>query len=555
MSVTSVGGSSEIYIYIYTALHTFDPEYAFLVGELPSPRWVGVTGHGSLRQLSIEPLLGQPAYYDAAPAVATVQQSVVADALTETGELWDAASINMSNTGHGNILKQQYVVHSIKHDYYQPYVITSCGRDDINGAQDESAIAFPVPPFVQANLMLNQSGYNDDIVKSEYGGKIRPMFSYNDSGISKQQILSLPGSKAEYRLKWVELPQDPFNGSAIGAVILPPLSATTPSQDILVCTLGSGWGLSTMNTSTFDYGTQFTTSLINTPSLVSKDLPIPNVGPRFVTEQPKADVIADSHVIGFSLPSFPEKPIIVTEPWANYLNPYLPALNTTVINAIMSTYVPAEQYSSGPNRLQINAADMALSGLLANGLSSIGANGRPQGTLKTTPKPGGSDEVDANYWFSGKGDMFIVDPEESKDWVSFRVETYINGFAYSVRGLAPKVAIGFLLAYCIITLSHVVYAGISGVSSTCWDSIGEVTALAMNSTPTILLRNTCAGIMELKIYRLPVRVFAFRDAEGEGEHLELVFGNVDEKNVNGTPIKPNRPYGTLPGMVKAEKIE
>lgn len=77
----------------------------------------------------------------------------------------------------------------------------------------------------------------------------------------------------------------------------------------------------------------------------------------------------------------------------------------------------------------------------------------------------------------------------------------------------------------------------------------------MNSTPTILLRNTCVGIMELNIYKLPVRVLAIRDTEGDGEHLELVFGNVNEKDARGTPIKPNRVYGTLPKILKEEKKE
>ena len=77
----------------------------------------------------------------------------------------------------------------------------------------------------------------------------------------------------------------------------------------------------------------------------------------------------------------------------------------------------------------------------------------------------------------------------------------------------------------------------------------------MNSTPTTLLKNTCAGIVELNIFKLPVRVLAFRDAEGDGEHLELVFGNMDEKDMSGSPIKPNRVYGTLPKMAKVEKSE
>ena len=169
--------------------------------------------------------------------------------------------------------------------------------------------------------------------------------------------------------------------------------------------------------------------------------------------------------------------------------------------------------------------------------------------------------------------MFIVDPEESKDWVKFRVDTTIDSYAYNIRDTAPKVGISFLLIYCIIALYHVLYADISGmsvpysliptfwiliiqgISSTYWDSIGEVTALAMNSTPTTLLKNTCAGIMELKIFKLPVRVLAVRDGEEDGEHLELVFGNVDQKYARGTPIQPNRVYGTLPKMADKEKSD
>ena len=84
------------------------------------------------------------------------------------------------------------------------------------------------------------------------------------------------------------------------------------------------------------------------------------------------------------------------------------------------------------------------------------------------------------------------------------------------------------------------------MSSTCWDSIAEVTALAMNSTPTTALRNTCAGITELYVFQLPVRVLAQRDEEGDGEHLELVFGSASGEEKDGQLIKVNRTYGTMP---------
>ena len=85
-----------------------------------------------------------------------------------------------------------------------------------------------------------------------------------------------------------------------------------------------------------------------------------------------------------------------------------------------------------------------------------------------------------------------------------------------------------------------------GISSTCWDSIAEVTALAVNSPPTAALRNTCAGITELHIFKLPVRVLVAKDEEGEGEHLELVFGNVDQEQIKDNTIKANLAYGTMP---------
>ena len=79
-------------------------------------------------------------------------------------------------------------------------------------------------------------------------------------------------------------------------------------------------------------------------------------------------------------------------------------------------------------------------------------------------------------------------------------------------------------------------------------------ALAINSQPTPLLRNTCAGISELQIFKTPVRTLARADEEGEGEHLELVFGSVSEKDIERSAIKTNRKYGTMPVLRLRPKI-
>ena len=83
----------------------------------------------------------------------------------------------------------------------------------------------------------------------------------------------------------------------------------------------------------------------------------------------------------------------------------------------------------------------------------------------------------------------------------------------------------------------------------------------MNSTPTAALRNTCAGITELHIFQLPVRVLSKKDVEeGDGEHLELVFGDHNsvgggkkEGEEDGKLIVFNRAYGTMPSLRKRGK--
>ena len=69
----------------------------------------------------------------------------------------------------------------------------------------------------------------------------------------------------------------------------------------------------------------------------------------------------------------------------------------------------------------------------------------------------------------------------------------------------------------------------------------------MNSTPTKSLQNTCGGIQEMQTFKTPVRVLVRKDGNGEGEHLELVFGgDVDELVDETGTVKANRAYGRVP---------
>ena len=532
-----MNGWEAIQTYLITANHLL-PEYQSLYG-VHTPLAIEVPGQSSLRQLfmaretSEDPEPG----YDPIASVATLQQGAIADALSSAATLWNIALTNVTTRGHGSVLESLDSIHSIDNGYYQPYTIASCESDVIRGRDDKRPVAFPPPPGsvepVTDSSALNETNFTDTIL---------PGHAFVFPNLTRSEIMATPGPPAENRLRFVELPQDPFNGTAIGAIVLLPRSSENTTQEMLMCNIGAGWGASILNLSTSAGSAQRVQSVVAYLPTVE---PLKSYAHNDTSSS--AEIRAYDWLTGeFEFPYYPALPITVTEDWAQYLNPSLRNQNTTVFNALMSSNLTAKDISV--------SVRIILAGLIANGLASIGSSSQLQGQVKTVINQDGSTGLDGGYWFSGKGDVFEVDPVESKDWIKLRVQTNFEGYSYNTRGSTPKIAIGFLLAYCMVVLVHVLYAGVSGMSSTCWDSIPEVTALAMNSTPTIALRNTCAGITELNIFKLPVRVLAFRDAEGEGEHLELVFGGPDEKYLESKTIKANRVYGTMPSTKAHEKV-
>ena len=97
-----------------------------------------------------------------------------------------------------------------------------------------------------------------------------------------------------------------------------------------------------------------------------------------------------------------------------------------------------------------------------------------------------------------------------------------------------------MVTYCIIVLAHIIYSAISGVSSTAWDSVAELVTLAMNSSPTETLQNTCAGVIGKAVYQTQVRVLKTSD-----KHLELVFGEIKDPYADISKLVMNEKYGSI----------
>ena len=95
-------------------------------------------------------------------------------------------------------------------------------------------------------------------------------------------------------------------------------------------------------------------------------------------------------------------------------------------------------------------------------------------------------------------------------------------------------------------MSHIVYLMITGLSSDAWDSAAEIFVLAINSSPTLHLKNTCSGIIGLKPFRITVRIIATSNVEGEkADHLEIVFGEKFGPKVPEIGLQIDEEYGSL----------
>ena len=133
--------------------------------------------------------------------------------------------------------------------------------------------------------------------------------------------------------------------------------------------------------------------------------------------------------------------------------------------------------------------------------------------------------------------------------LQFPLQYTVPGFSYGANNSTVQISLVILFFYCTVTIFHIVWSIGTGVSSSAWDSISEIVALAINSRPAYELQNTCSGIRGMDVFKHRVRVAStdFQSTENGSMHLELIFPSGDGAHVD--KIMTNETYGAI----KAEK--
>jgi hypothetical protein len=92
------------------------------------------------------------------------------------------------------------------------------------------------------------------------------------------------------------------------------------------------------------------------------------------------------------------------------------------------------------------------------------------------------------------------------------------GYGYSFRRILIYIAITVLLIHVLLALTHMGTVLVGGLSSRAWSTMGEMMVLAVNSSSTEQLRNTCASVSSMETWGFVTHV-----RETSDKRLELVF--------------------------------
>jgi hypothetical protein len=229
--------------------------------------------------------------------------------------------------------------------------------------------------------------------------------------------------------------------------------------------------------------------------------------------------------------------------WAAYLNPVVSMsmqTNETVFSTMAST---AGLWKSTPNtnpEWYSIIVENILATLVVNGIGRANFERTLVGTLTGLDDP--SDPWSLGKWVNqilpqnGRlgygGNAFDISEVDKENATKFVLKVQILGYAYSPKGTTQIVAMIALSLYVFLVLCHVGYSSMTGWYSSSWGSPSELTALAMNSTPSRRLENTGGGIETVDVFKEKVMV-RLKD-----ERAQLVF----EDTVGGERLKTGVAY-------------
>lgn len=470
------------------------------------PEYVLVAGQFSARQLAMRHRStndGNNSIWSCALTLATVPSSAISDGVAEMGRLWAYAAAHASRHQHFMFRKDA----TYKVIAPQPFTQARCYETTFSTTElDEAARGLTALQLQLQFPVLSTIQYKPSAEVTP--GLLGNVTQYDNSTvIDTIQKLLMTGSPPT--LTWID---SAFlmnaSDSTINVVATFPSTSSTDAA-IYCCSIDSRVAQTTISGSR------------HTPKLITGE---PDGWTHFGTFNPKY------------------LRVVTGAAWARYLNPTISAHSSSTIFSKMAS--TAGMWNSPVLSQSYNfpfIVESIITTMMANGLARMTYNASIIGTLK------GEEDPD-NQWSGGEwvhemlpkkalgygSTIFDVSAQEQQDATMFTMKATVNGYAYSSRGILQKSAMVVLLFYSMFAVFHTAYSLWTGYSSTCWDTLPEIAALAVNSERTDKLRNTGAGTATVGVYEEKVRIMV------KDNKLEFVFRDTDR---DADMIRPNEEYG------------
>jgi hypothetical protein len=165
---------------------------------------------------------------------------------------------------------------------------------------------------------------------------------------------------------------------------------------------------------------------------------------------------------------------------------------------------------------------------IPQGIWMTNVTSAPQTTLynESTFRPGIISDEEARL---------LAEQDPSRSFVIDVFGKYLIGYAF--ESVPVILATAILCFYCLYVLISIIASIVVGISSNSWDSVSEITALALNSTPPTHLGSISAGLRTLRVFQEPVGILV-----NEKDELELVFREADRGDEVFKAVERSKEY-------------
>lgn len=400
---------------------------------------------------------------------------------------------------------------------YQPAVHVSCSSDTWGGNGDRRDVSFP---NIQ-NAWSRSKGHGNT-----------PFTLSGNSDIFQDLPVLQP------RFRWVKDTRVNSSSSLLALAMLPSIGgnasvAKYQASTYVACTIDARWFASAVSLRTRD---------LNKASS--------NVTDRLIREL-KSGQVKEMAFYGAS-----ERPLDIQLEWAKYLSEWSYGNETTMgvqsgspTVAMLFEMMTEEEglfefFPPGQTNKTISSAvdwsrrtnegvASLLSVIVADGISRMNAD--PEAMIIQVNE-------DTVAPLAGSLHTEVYVPGIAAEAANYTVKLEFDRYAYafSMQGKTGRFAIVALLMYATIVFAYLTYICFSFYSRTycggdCWEVVGELVALAMNSSPTSKLFGTGAGVKTKAVWRHPVKVRAM-----DGDRLELCF--LERNEVIGAILGKEKKY-------------